>query len=317
VLHFVVPLFLVILCGYAFGRRQETSPATNKAVGDFVFYVALPALLFQSVAKARPDELAQWSFMIASLAGIAVTFLLAWAWFALVDRTDVRSTAIYSMAATYGTSGYMGVPLLISIYGAAAAAPAAIATVLHNIPVIITMVIVLQVASLRDTGGVRLGAIVSSAALTSAKNPLLLAVVAGAAMAALEIPVPTAIDQFTRFLGGAAGPTALFALGLSLSRFKIGAIAPWSAVRRLGPLLVLKLLVLPAVTLLVLSQLGVEQQQEILFKTALLMAALPTGAGVYVFASRYQVNEEDVSFLIVVSLCLSIPSLTGLLLLMQ
>ncbi|HSK40132.1 MAG TPA: hypothetical protein VK943_10235 [Arenibaculum sp.] len=43
------------------------------------------------------------------------------------------------------------------------------------------------------------------------------------------------------------------------------------------------------------------------------MAALPTGAGVYVFAIRHQVREDDISLLIVVSLCLSIPSITGLL----
>lgn len=311
-LNFVIPLFLVILCGYLFGRRQETSPATNKAINDFVFYVALPALLFQAVAKAQPGELAQWSFMAASVIGIALAFALAWSWFATVGREDMRAAAIYSMAAGYGTSGYMGVPLLISIYGSAAAAPAAIATVLHNIPVIVTMIVVLQIAELRNADSARPGAVLGQALVATLKNPLLLAVLAGGVMAAYRIPVPTMLDQFSRFLGGAAGPTALFALGLGLSRFQVGSFLTSSTLSRLAPLLILKLVALPVITFFLLIGLGVDSQ-SILFKTALIMAALPTGAGVYVFAIRHQVREDDVSLLIVVSLCLSIPSITGLL----
>lgn len=312
-LNFVIPLFLVILCGYLFGRRQETSAATNKAINDFVFYVALPALLFQSVAKAQPAELAQWSFMAASLIGIISAFVLGWLWFATIGREDVRVSSIYGMAASYSTSGYMGVPLLLSVYGTAAAAPAAIATVLHNIPVIVTMIIVLQIAESRGNRTARSGAVLGGAISATLKNPLLVAVVAGGIMAAFRIPVPTILDQFSRFLGGAAGPTALFALGLGLSRFQVGSFLTGDRLGRLAPLLVLKLLVLPAITFLALIGLGVGKDST-LFKVALIMASLPTGAGVYVFAIRHQIREDDVSLLIVISLLFSIPSITGLLL---
>lgn len=311
-LDFVIPLFLVILCGYLFGRRQETSPATNKAINDFVLYVALPALLFQSVAKAQPGELAQWSFMAAALIGIAAAFVLAWFLAATLGGEDMRVSAIQAMAAAYGTSGYMGVPLLISVYGMQAAAPAAIATVLHNIPVIVAMIVVLQVAELRraDTG--RRGSVLSGVLPAMLANPLLVAVAAGGVMAAFRVPVPTILDQFSRFLGGAAGPVALFALGLGLSRLQAVSVTG-GRLRRLAAPLALKLLVMPVVTFLALTGLGIGKE-GILFKVALVMAALPTGAGVYVFAMRHRIREDDISLLIVVSLCLSIPMLASLLL---
>jgi malonate transporter and related proteins len=70
---------------------------------------------------------------------------------------------------------------------------------------------------------------------------------------------------------------------------------------------------MPAVTFLALTGLGIGRE-GILFKVALIMAALPTGAGVYIFAIRHRIREDDISLLIVISLCLSIPTIAGLLL---
>lgn len=317
-LNFVVPLFLVILCGYLFGLKHEPSAATNKTINDFVFWVALPALLFQAVARARPDELAQGAFMASALAGIGVTFVAGLLLARVRSRAPLGTAAILAMAASYGTSGYMGVPLLISLYGQAAAVPAAIATVLHNIPVIMTMVVLMQIAAARENAagtGARagLGATLVGALVVTVKNPLLIAVVAGAVLALARLPVPVALDQFTRFLGGAAGPTALFALGLGLSRFKVRAVATPAALGRLLPLLGLKLVLMPLVTFGAMRLFGLADPSDLLFRTALVMAALPTGAGVYVFAVRYQHNEDDISLTIVVSLLVSIVSLTALL----
>src|SRR6056297_46828 len=139
-INFVLPIFAVILTGYLFARTRVIDKAGTRLLNDYVLFVALPALLFIAVARADPAELRQWDFMGATLIGIAVAFI---AGLIAIRATGVRwpAATIPAMAASYGTTGYMGVPLVIAVLGAPAAVPAAIATILHNIPVIIAVIL--------------------------------------------------------------------------------------------------------------------------------------------------------------------------------
>lgn len=42
----VMPIFIVILLGYCFGRIRPDSGQSDKLINDYVLYLALPALLF-------------------------------------------------------------------------------------------------------------------------------------------------------------------------------------------------------------------------------------------------------------------------------
>ena len=118
----VVPLFLVILVGYCYGRTKPDSGNADKLINDYVLYIALPALLFIAVARADTSDLKQWGFMLSTLIGIAVSYMLA-ALLAKRMRIGLPHSSLLSMGACYGTTGYMGVPILISVYGEQAALP--------------------------------------------------------------------------------------------------------------------------------------------------------------------------------------------------
>lgn len=51
-----------------------------------------------------------------------------------------------------------------------------------------------------------------------ARNPVILAIAGGALLATIGVAVPAPVERFLGFLGNAAGPTALFALGGVLGR---------------------------------------------------------------------------------------------------
>jgi len=203
VLDFVLPIFAVILTGYLFARTRVIDKAGTRLLNDYVLFVALPALLFIAVARADPAELRQWDFMGATLIGIAVAFI---AGLAAIRATGVRwpAATIPAMAASYGTTGYMGVPLVIAVLGAPAAVPAAIATILHNIPVIIAVILAHDLFAQRNGGGGGLAAI-GGALKTTLTNPLTVAVVAGAIVSITGMPLPEGVARFADFLGAAAG----------------------------------------------------------------------------------------------------------------
>lgn len=304
----VAPILLIIVIGYSYGRTNPDSGNADKLINDYVLYIALPALLFIAVASADINELKQWGFMLSTLAGISVSYILA-TLLAKCMKIQLPQSSILSMGACYGTTGYMGIPILLSVYGEQAALPAAIATILHNVPVIIAVLLSWELCS-KNTVAPRTTLLRSLAVsvLTTIKNPLMLSVLAGLVFVLSDTPVPAAIDSAARFLGNAAGPTALFALGLSLARLNIRQHLNIAAGRIILPIVVLKLFVQPAVTLLTAIFIF-DMEPDIWLATAIIMAAQPVGAGVYVFARKYGYQQEAVSLSIMVSLLLAVLTL--------
>lgn len=310
-LDFVLPIFAVILTGYLFARTRVIDKAGTRLLNDYVLFVALPALLFIAVARADPAELRQWDFMGATLIGIAVAFI---AGLAAIRATGVRwpAATIPAMAASYGTTGYMGVPLVIAVLGAPAAVPAAIATILHNIPVIIAVILAHDLFAQRNGGGGGLAAI-GGALKTTLTNPLTVAVVAGAIVSITGMPLPEGVARFADFLGAAAGPSALFALGLGLAQLDAAKLRDLGRVFAILPLIAIKVLMQPLVTLLAGLYLFGMELRDLWFVCAVVMAAQPIGAGVFVFAAKYDYFEDETTIAIIASLLVTLISLPLLL----
>ncbi|TBU76352.1 AEC family transporter [Phytopseudomonas daroniae] len=312
----VAPIFLVILVGYGYGRLKPDSGSADKLINDYVLYVALPALLFIAVARADTGDLKQWGFILSTLIGIATCYLIA-TLIAKSMKIGLPQASILGMGACYGTTGYMGVPILISVYGEQAALPAALATILHNIPAIMAVIISWDVFSKRANEGegrTPLLHSVGGAALTTVKNPLTISVLAGLAFVLLDIRVPVFVESFARFLGNAAGPTALFALGLGLARLNVKEHLNAKIGKIVVPMIALKLFVQPAVTFAAAVYVfGMGQEQGLWLAAAVVMAAQPIGAGVYVFAKKYDYQQDVVSLSIIVSLLLALVTIPLLL----
>ncbi|MEL4887302.1 AEC family transporter [Pectobacterium betavasculorum] len=306
----VAPIFLVILVGYGYGRLKPDSGSADKLINDYVLYVALPALLFIAVARADISELKQWGFILSTLIGIAASYIIA-TLIAKIRGIGLPQSSILGMGACYGTTGYMGVPILISVYGEQAALPAALATILHNIPAIMAVIISWDLfsKSTTESRGSLLHSM-SGAVLTTVKNPLTIAVLAGLAFVLLGVRVPVFIESFARFLGNAAGPTALFALGLGLARLNVREHLNVTVGKTVVPMIALKLIVQPAITFAAAVYLfGMSQDQGLWLTAAVVMAAQPIGAGVFVFAKKYNYQQDVISLSIIVSLLLALVTI--------
>ncbi|OTA15448.1 putative transporter YfdV [Xenorhabdus vietnamensis] len=310
----VVPIFLVIFVGYCFGRLNPDSGHSDKLINDYVLYIALPALLFLAIARADTSELQQWKFIVASLAGIGVTYVSGML-LAKFMGVMLPQSSILSMGACYGTTGYLGLPILISVYGESAAFPAAIATILHNIPVIIVVIITYDILSARQSGSkTSISQSFIKALKATLSNPLMISVMMGLAFVCFDIPVPEFLQLVAEFLGNATGPTALFALGLGLSRLKFKEHINGEALKLVVPMLLLKLGIQPLVTFICAYYLlGMQQTDDIWLIVAIIMAAQPIGAGVYVFANKYGFKQEVISLSIIISLLISLVTISTVL----
>src|SRR3954454_8764817 len=116
-------------------------------LNTFVFWFALPALLFGKVATTPFERLTDWTLYVGYEGACVLLYLLVLAVARWGTGRSLQEAAICAFAASWGNVGYIGVPLLIAAYGEAAALPAVLAVVLD------TLVLQSLTISLLETGG--------------------------------------------------------------------------------------------------------------------------------------------------------------------
>ena len=244
VVDVVIPVFAIVLAGYLCGRFGVLGAASSEALNAFVYYVALPALFFGSMARLPVADILNWpSSSPISAASRSTGFAV------LVARFLSRPAAalgLHGLAAMFANTGYMGIPLLITAFGPGAALPAILATVVNG-AVIMSIYIVWIEADLSH--GAALGPIARDIVRGVARSPLVLSAVAAIPCRRWALRLPTAVATFCDIIGAAAPPAALFAMGL----FMVGRSMRAGA-REVAWLTALKLILHPLATWVLASR---------------------------------------------------------------
>lgn len=278
-LSIVLPIFALILAGYLSRRLNVLSAGATSELNRFVIYLALPALLFDIMAKVKWTQLDQPGFIAAFGLGAGILYLLT-----VLARVrggrPLADASIDGIAAAYANTAYIGLPLCLIVFGRASLAAVTIATIL-TVCVLFALAIVVIESSLQKGGGLRM---LGKVGLSLLRNPLLMAPILGAAWAALGWTLPASADTFFKLLGGAASPCALVGLGLFLANQH----AASDGRRSLTPawLVGVKLILQPALTWFFAFR--VFAVPNPLAEVAVLLAALPTGTGPFMLAEFYR-----------------------------
>jgi malonate transporter len=301
-LEIVLPIFGVVLAGYVVGRTNLIRPERIDGLADFTFFVAIPALMFRSVVRNIRWDNIDAAVLIAYFgAGLIVYGLTAWLGRRLL-RTGFAEAAVLGLAATFGNSVQLGIPLVVRTFGEQGLVPLMLIISFHSLVLIGLTTVLLEIGR-GHGGGARAAALQS--AKGAATNPIIIAMLSGLAAAAAGVELPHVADDFLSLLGSSGIPCALFALGAQLSRFALaGSMAPTSLI------LVLKLALMPALVWLFAHMLGLAPET---IAVATLAAAMPTGANVFILANRYGVYQAPVVSAVVVSTALSLATITLLL----
>ena len=302
ILNVNTPFFALVLCGYLAARSRLLPENSVPALNTFVLYFALPCMLFRFSSSTAFHEILNLPVFLAYMVtGLAVLAIVAAA-IRFATGEGVRESAFASLAAAWSNWGYMGIALIPALLGPAALAPL-IAAGMADLLVVISAG--LSLASLEHRGDGGVGAVLRGALLPVASNPLLWAVILGTGFSAFGFRLPVALEQLAQLLGQAAGPVALFTIGVSLYR-------PGTRVWRGDVLLIsgAKLLFHPCLAALVAIYAFHLPWLEA--RTLVLMAALPVAGTVFLFAERQGANAERIAASILVSTALAFVSFSAL-----
>ena len=288
-----LPFFAIIGLGYWAGRSRFFSEEATSYLTKFVFYFALSAMIFRFAANLSLAEVFNGRLVLGYLWGTAFVYGIATA-VSFLRGLDVPTAAIEAQCAVIGNVGFLGLPMLIILFGEAAIGP--VMLVLTTDLVVFSSLVVMLINGGRD-GRLKLSTL-RLMGMGLVRNPMIVSIVLGMSWSAFALPVPGPMNEFLNILGGAATPGALFAIGASLASKSAERVqvAAWLS----GSKLVLH----PAfVALGVLLLFPIDT-----FSAAVVIAsaALPVAGNVYMLAQHYGVAPHRVSAAILLSTVASI-----------
>jgi predicted permease len=293
ILAIILPVFGLIALGFLAVRTGIMSAATGEGLSDYVFALAVPALIFRTLSTGSLPSASPWGFWFAYFAGVVVVWAAAMAIAILLMKRSREEAVVHGFLAGQSNTVLVGIPLILAAYGEEGAVPLFLLIAIH-LPIMMT-VATLQMEAAK---GVSRAGILRLVRLL-ATHPILLALIAGLIARSIELTLPSAIESIIAGLAASASPVALVAMGIALARYGLGAELSASVA-----LSVLKLLVHPlAVWLIADKLLGLP---PVFTGVAVLFAAMPSGINAYLLAARYKTGEAVASGTITLSTAFSV-----------
>jgi predicted permease len=257
-------------------RLQERARRAARAVLTGMLYTLVPFIAFFNIARLEVNVDVGGGLLLAYLV-LALVGLAAWAIGSRVLRLERPAMGALVASAMQVNTGYVGLPLVVTLLGANHLGEAAAYDALVSAPWLFGPVFAVGAAFGRHAGeGAR-----QRARAFFTRNPPLLAVLA--ALVAPDALAPDALLDASRVAVFALVPLGFFAVGVTLAtEADKGAVPfPPPLTPAVGAALALRLLLAPV--LLYLLALPLIDLPD----TYLLLAAMPTGINTIVVAHAY------------------------------
>ncbi|MDR3440470.1 AEC family transporter [Telmatospirillum sp.] len=218
VLSVTSPIFIIVLVGYFATRSNIVSKSDIQALGSFVIRFALPALIFRSLSQRSFVEIINLDYLTVYIIGSLSTFVLIFASARFRGRSTTAS-AIFAMGSSVSNSGFIGYPVAVLVLGPPAVVALAMTMMVENILMIPLGLVVAEVGC--NHGKKNIYRVFHGVTFRLAKNPLIIAILAGTAMSLSGLALPSALFRAVDMFAMASGAVALFFVGGTLVGLRV------------------------------------------------------------------------------------------------
>jgi malonate transporter and related proteins len=214
VLSITLPIFLLIGLGYAATARGLTTKDNIRGIGVFVLRFALPALIFRALSQRNVGDILDLRYLsvygLASLAAFASMFIYR----RFVEKRSVGISAMSALGVSCSNSGFVGFPVAVMVVGGPAVVALSMSMLIENLVIIPLGLALAESEARRDS---RLDEMLFYVFRRLTRNPLVLAIVFGAAASAARLHLPEPLFRAVDLLANASVAAALFAVGGALA----------------------------------------------------------------------------------------------------
>lgn len=307
ILSITGPIYLSILLGFLATRQGIFSKSELQIFGKFVLKFALPALVFSSLAQRPFAEIFNVTYLMTYLLASLFTLVVGYFVSIYMLKETRQASTFNAMGVSCANSGFIGFPILLLIAPDIAGVAFALHVIVENL-VMIPLILIMAERN-NSTEKVTLGKTLRGLA----KNPLMIALVAGTCVSMLEIPMPQAITRTVDLFSKTSGALSLFIIGGTLTGLSISGMK-----HKIFPVVLGKLVLHPVAVIVVmwiLMSVGFPALEPDLHRAIVISAAIPM-MGTYSILAQAYGQDKTASAIMLAATMLSFFTLSGLLAIM-
>ncbi len=291
IFHKLLSILFAAALGYVAARRRWLGgDEAARVLSNAAFFIFVPALLFRTAARIDFQAL-PWRTLAAFFVPVVASQLLV---YAAQRRHGGAVPATRAIAATFGNSVQIGIPMASALFGEAGLAIHITVVSLHALVLLSVATTLVEMDLAREAGRSSLRQTLLLTLRNTVIHPVVLPVVAGLLFNAAGGILPAPVDEALQMLASAVVPVCLVLIGVSLATYGLG-----GRTRGGGAVIAFKLLAMPALVLVfghwVLGLNGLP------LAVVVMIAAMPVGSNALIFAQRYRTLEGEATGAIVIS----------------
>ena len=280
----LLSLFLMMLAGYIVARAGIMTPEFRKRLSSFTLNTAAPCIILSSVLESDSSPLT-----MLSAAGIGVLFfilmILLAALLVRLLRIKPEERGLDQLMLIFTNVGFMGIPVIQSVYGADGVARLSMFILIFNI-VFFSYGVLLVTSGAKFNPKNLLNACIISAAL-------------GLLFGVTGWHLPAAVEVTLASIGSMNTPLAMMIIGATVAHSDLRAALTNP---RLYRVCLLSMVVMPLLMLLLMRPLPIDRM---LVGISVLLAGMPIAGNCGMICDIYRPNDATASHAVLVSTLLS------------
>ena len=273
IINGVIALFLIMLIGVYGSKRKIITPTINKGLTNILLEISLPCLVVSSFIFDMNDDLKSTIIKCFIYSPISLIITMIVSYIALYPiKSDKK--IIMQFANVFSNCGFVGFPIIYSIFGNEGIIYASIFNMFFTIAV--------------WTYGVMLfnGNIDKKDLKKVLLNPSIIAVIIGLIIMIFKINIPDVLYSTLELVGGLTSPLSMIIIGVILGNANILKYLKDYTIYYSS---LLKLILLPCILILVSR---IINDTSMVSKTLIIITAMPAAAMTSILAENFDKEKE-------------------------
>jgi len=267
VVETIVPIFLIIAFGYIIQGRGFLIEHFIQEMNRFIFLFPLPVLIFMGIVKSNPGDV-EFAHILSVLLPTVVILCISLLTGLVIGLKQGRLGS-FVQTTFHGNVSYIGLAVLFYMLGEEGLKRGSI---LIGFLILVNNILAIAVLSWTQHQHKN----ILKLFLPIIRTPVIIATFCGIAVLYLKISIPGVLLRSMGILANIALPMALIIIGASIT---IGTIRKSFALS--GAISFLKLIVLPACSLLICKLFGIPLNEML---SGIILLATPTATTSYILA---------------------------------
>lgn len=288
VINQLISLFLMMIIGYAGAKANIITPDFRKRLSSFTLSIAAPGVILSSALQSTIPGSGMVTVVCVAALFFLVMILLSMLLTRLM-RSKPAERKLDQLILVYTNVGFMGMPVVDSVYGADGVAMVAMFILMFNLTFF--------------SYGVALVSGENKFSLRALCNPCIFAALGALLVVFTELSLPAPVESAISALGSMNTPLAMLIIGASVCHSDLRAAI---ANMRLYKLCFVSMIVMPLIILALMRLLPVG---AMLAGVTVIMAAMPVASNCAMISDMYTPEDMTASHAVIVSTLLSAVTL--------